>query len=109
MANCATVLLCHCATLCHTAAFAGQQPGKREPATGEPLEVGGLTGASAGAGAAAEGAEGQRKGVKFEARIVDVFHFGYCLRATVDGVPLEGLLISYSPQFAKASRARMSQ
>ncbi|CAI5490226.1 unnamed protein product [Closterium sp. Naga37s-1] len=47
--------------------------------------------------------------VPFEAQIVDVFHLGYCLRATVAGRPLHGLLFSYDPSFAQAALARQAQ
>ncbi|CAI7860273.1 unnamed protein product [Closterium sp. NIES-53] len=47
--------------------------------------------------------------VPFEAQIVDVFHLGYCLRATVAGRPLHGLLFSYDPSFAQAAFARQAQ
>ncbi|GJP30327.1 hypothetical protein CLOM_g741 [Closterium sp. NIES-68] len=49
------------------------------------------------------------KEVPFEAQIVDVFHLGYCLRATVAGRPLHGLLFSYDPSFAQAALARQAQ
>lgn len=39
----------------------------------------------------------------FEAKISDVFHFGFTLEATIDGKPLRGLVFSYKPGFAHAA------
>eukprot|EP00897_Mesotaenium_endlicherianum_P007798 jgi/Mesen1/7046/ME000369S06375 len=45
----------------------------------------------------------------FEARISDVFHFGYCIKAQVDGRQVDGLLFSYRPGFVPAAAARNFQ
>ncbi|EFJ04744.1 hypothetical protein SELMODRAFT_432132 [Selaginella moellendorffii] len=38
----------------------------------------------------------------FEARVSDVFNYGYTLEASIDGKLFRGLLFSYKPGFAQA-------
>ncbi|KAH7295668.1 hypothetical protein KP509_27G060000 [Ceratopteris richardii] len=41
----------------------------------------------------------------FEARITDIFHYGYTIESMIDGKKLRGLLFSYKPGFAHAVHA----
>ncbi|GBG86799.1 hypothetical protein CBR_g42082 [Chara braunii] len=43
----------------------------------------------------------------FEATVSDVFHFGYCISANIDGQPMKGMLFSYKPGFAQSVQALM--
>ena len=45
----------------------------------------------------------------FEAKITDVFHYGYTIEATIDNKPLRGLLFSYKPGFAIAAHDYISR
>ncbi|KAH9299191.1 hypothetical protein KI387_030873, partial [Taxus chinensis] len=45
----------------------------------------------------------------FEARITDVFHYGYTIESTIEGKPLRGLLFSYKPGFAHAVHAYLTR
>jgi hypothetical protein len=45
----------------------------------------------------------------FEAKISDVFHFGFTLEAYIDNKPLRGLLFSYKPGFAHAAHNYVSR
>ena len=36
----------------------------------------------------------------FEAKITDVFHYGYTIKSNIEGKHLHGLLFSYKPGFA---------
>lgn len=39
----------------------------------------------------------------FEAKITDIFHYGFTIEANIDNKPLRGLLFSYKPGFAHAA------
>lgn len=45
----------------------------------------------------------------FEAKITDVFHYGYTIESNVDGKLLRGLLFSYKPGFAHAVHAYLTR
>ena len=45
----------------------------------------------------------------FEAKITDVFHYGYTIESNIDGKPLRGLLFSYKPGFAHAVHAYLTR
>lgn len=45
----------------------------------------------------------------FEAKITDVFHYGFTIEATIDSKPLRGLLFSYKPGFAHAAHTYVSR
>lgn len=45
----------------------------------------------------------------FEAKITDVFHYGFTIEATIDNKPLRGLLFSYKPGFAHAAHDYVSR
>jgi hypothetical protein len=45
----------------------------------------------------------------FDAKITDVFHYGYTIEATIDNKPLRGLLFSYKPGFAIAAHDYISR
>lgn len=45
----------------------------------------------------------------FEAKITDVFHYGFTIEATIDNKPLRGLLFSYKPGFAHAAHNYVSR
>eukprot|EP00249_Psilotum_nudum_P013942 c24589_g1_i1 orf=335-1936(-) len=45
----------------------------------------------------------------FEAKITDVFHYGYTIESVVDGKLLRGLLFSYKPGFAHAVHAYLTR
>lgn len=43
----------------------------------------------------------------FEAKVTDVFHYGYSVEANIDGKLLRGLLFSYKPGYAHAVQAHL--
>ncbi|KAH7278115.1 hypothetical protein KP509_38G025100 [Ceratopteris richardii] len=45
----------------------------------------------------------------FEAKITNVFHYGYTIESVVDGKPLRGLLFCYKPGFANAAHAYLTK
>ncbi|KAJ7544879.1 hypothetical protein O6H91_09G097200 [Diphasiastrum complanatum] len=45
----------------------------------------------------------------FEAKINDVFHYGYTLEASIEGKPFRGLLFSYKPGFAHAVHSYLTR
>lgn len=45
----------------------------------------------------------------FEAKITDVFHYGYTIESHIEGKPLRGLLFSYKPGFAHAVHAYLTR
>eukprot|EP00250_Pteridium_aquilinum_P005159 c15297_g2_i1 orf=15-2003(+) len=45
----------------------------------------------------------------FEAKITDVFHYGYTIESKIDGKLLRGLLFSYKPGFAHAVHAYLTR
>ncbi|XP_024544514.1 rab9 effector protein with kelch motifs [Selaginella moellendorffii] len=45
----------------------------------------------------------------FEARVSDVFNYGYTLEASIDGKLFRGLLFSYKPGFAQAVQSYMAR
>ncbi|KAI5055799.1 hypothetical protein GOP47_0029320 [Adiantum capillus-veneris] len=45
----------------------------------------------------------------FEAKITDVFHYGYTVESVIDGRLLRGLLFSYKPGFAHAVHAYLTK
>lgn len=45
----------------------------------------------------------------FEAKITDVFHYGYTIESNIDGKLLRGLLFSYKPGFAHAVHAYLTR
>eukprot|EP01018_Ginkgo_biloba_P035302 Gb_19518 [translate_table: standard] len=45
----------------------------------------------------------------FEAKITDVFHYGYTIESNIEGKPLRGLLFSYKPGFAHAVHAYLTR
>ena len=45
----------------------------------------------------------------FEAKITDVFHYGYTIESNIDGKALRGLLFSYKPGFAHAVHAYLTR
>ncbi|MCO5601123.1 hypothetical protein L7F22_055242 [Adiantum nelumboides] len=45
----------------------------------------------------------------FEAKITDVFHYGYTIESVISGRPLRGLLFSYKPGFAHAAHAYLTR
>ncbi|KAI5084665.1 hypothetical protein GOP47_0000834 [Adiantum capillus-veneris] len=45
----------------------------------------------------------------FEAKITDVFHYGYTIESKIDGKLLRGLLFSYRPGFAHAVHAYLTR
>ncbi|CAM6124228.1 unnamed protein product [Calypogeia fissa] len=42
-----------------------------------------------------------------EAKVTDVFHYGYSVEATIDGKVLRGLLFSYTPGYSNAVQAHL--
>jgi hypothetical protein len=45
----------------------------------------------------------------FEAKITDVFHYGYTIKSNIEGKHLRGLLFSYKPGFAHDVHAYLSR
>ncbi|KAH7297117.1 hypothetical protein KP509_26G054400 [Ceratopteris richardii] len=45
----------------------------------------------------------------FDAKITDVFHYGYTIESKIDGKSLRGLLFSYKPGFAHAVHAHLTR
>ncbi|ERN17915.1 acyl-CoA-binding domain-containing protein 4 isoform X1 [Amborella trichopoda] len=45
----------------------------------------------------------------FEAKITDIFRYGYNIETNIDGKPLRGILFSYEPNFSHAAHAYLSR
>lgn len=48
-------------------------------------------------------------GRTFEAKVTDVYHYGYTLEAVVDGKMMRGLLFCYKPGFLQAAHTHLAR